>query len=239
MRNYSSSALMLFVTMAAVIGSYTVNLKVSGERAAVRKLERQLVADAHDMRMLEVELRTRARLPEMQRWNDSVLQMSAPAAGQYLNSAVQLVAYAAVPAGEAAALPGAIVAANPAVRFAVAGDAAQPAPAAARIVQVTYSEPARALVRAAQPVEHIVRAARPERAISAPPAPMTARIIRAGYSPGAMSSSSGASQRRIVDAIRRPAPQVAMRSIVDTLVIPVGVPSSGAAPIDLLPEGGQ
>ena len=114
---YAGSALMLFVTMAAAIGSYTVNLRVSGERSEVERLRKRLVADARDIRNLQAELRTRARLPEMQRWNDSVLQMSAPAATQYLQSPVQLASFGAVPQ---AAAP------QPDVRYAVA----TPAPAA-------------------------------------------------------------------------------------------------------------
>lgn len=114
---YAGSALMLFVTMAAAIGSYTVNLRVSGERAEVEQLRKRLVADARAIRNLQAELRTRARLPEMQRWNDSVLQMSAPAATQYLQSPVQLASFGAAPPAAAA---------QPDVRYALA----TPAPAA-------------------------------------------------------------------------------------------------------------
>jgi hypothetical protein len=151
MRNYAGSALMLFVTMAAAIGSYTVNLRVSGERSEVDRLRQRLVADARDIRNLQAELRTRARLPEMQRWNDSVLQMSAPAAGQFLRSPVQLASFGAAPAA-----PGA----GPDVRYAVAtpvpaapmaapvqraayrpapAAAPVPAPDAARILKASYS----------------------------------------------------------------------------------------------------
>ena len=137
MRHYAGSALMLFVTMVAAIGSYTVNLQVSGERAQVDKLRRQLVADARDIRNLEAELRTRARLPEMQRWNDSVLQMSAPAATQYLRSPVQLASFGAAPAAPAA---------QPDVRYAVATPA--PAPAITAPVQRAAYRPAPAPVAA-------------------------------------------------------------------------------------------
>lgn len=137
MRHYAGSALMLFVTMVAAIGSYTVNLQVSGERAQVDKLRRQLVADARDIRNLEAELRTRARLPEMQRWNDSVLQMSAPAAAQYLRSPVQLASFGAAPAAPAA---------QPDVRYAVATPA--PAPAITAPVQRAAYRPAPAPVAA-------------------------------------------------------------------------------------------
>ena len=143
---------MLAVTMAAAIGSYTVNLRVSGERSEVERLKKRLVADARDIRNLEAELRTRARLPEMQRWNDSVLQMSAPAATQYLQSPVQLASFGAVPQ---AAAPQPDV--RPDVRYAVA----TPAPAApitAPVQRATY-RPAPAQVTA----------------------PDTARILKASY----------------------------------------------------------
>jgi hypothetical protein len=148
---YAGSALMLFVTMAAAIGSYTVNLRVSSERTEVDRLRHRLVADARDIRNLQAELRTRARLPEMQRWNDSVLQMSAPAATQYLQSPVQLASFGAAPAPPAAAQPD--------VRYAVA----TPAPAA----------PITAPVQRA--------AYRPAPAPASVTAPDAARILKASY----------------------------------------------------------
>jgi hypothetical protein len=147
MRHYAGSALMLFVTMAAAIGSYTVNLRVSGERAQVDRLRQRLVADARDIRNLQAELRTRARLPEMQRWNDSVLQMSAPAAGQFLRSPVQLASFGAPPAAApdvryavTAPVPVPSVTA-PVQRAAYRPSPAAPvaAPEAARILQASYS----------------------------------------------------------------------------------------------------
>lgn len=128
MRHHLGTAMMLLVTTATAVASYTVNLKVSAERSAVRDLHYRLVSDARRMRELQAELRTRARLPEMQRWNDMVLHMSAPAAHQYLRSPVQLASFAATP--EAAA-------GNPVIRYAVTG--AQPvAPPAAPVVRAAY-----------------------------------------------------------------------------------------------------
>ena len=40
MRHYAGSAVMLLVTTAVIVGSYTVNLKVSAERAEVEHLRR-------------------------------------------------------------------------------------------------------------------------------------------------------------------------------------------------------
>lgn len=133
MRNYAGSALMLIITMAAAIGSYTVNLRVSAERSAVEKLQRQLVADAREIRTLQVELRTRARFPEMQRWNDGVFQMSAPSAGQYLRNPVQLASFGAAPAE---------VAPKPAVTYAVTAPAAVPAPSDAPVTVAYAQRPA-------------------------------------------------------------------------------------------------
>jgi hypothetical protein len=184
MRNYAGSALMLVITMAAAIGSYTVNLRVSAERSAVEKLQRRIVADAREIRTLQVELRTRARFPEMQRWNDGFFQMSAPSAGQYLRNPVQLASFGAAPEAAAAA---------PSVTFAVTTPAAVPV-APDRPLTVDY-------------------APRPAAPIAAPDA---ARLIRAGYTKAGLA---------------RTAP-VAVPS-------PVTPAEPAAAPVDILPEGGQ
>ena len=85
---------MVAFAMLAALGCYTISLKVSSERAAVSKMRAQVVADAHDIRMLQAELRTRSRLPELQRWNDSVLALSPPSAQQFVRDEVQLASYA-------------------------------------------------------------------------------------------------------------------------------------------------
>ena len=82
------------VAMLAAPGCSTISRKESSERAAVDKLPAQVVADAHDIRMLQSEVRTRARLPELQRWNDTVLALSPPKVGQFLRDGVQLASYA-------------------------------------------------------------------------------------------------------------------------------------------------
>ncbi len=139
MRNYTGSAVMLAATMVLAIGCYSLSLRVSGERSAVEKLKGQLVADARDIRTLQAELRTRARLPELQRWNDQVatLQMKAPVAAQYLRDPVQLASFAAPPASEGV----------PVLRYAVTGqtpapDAAAPAALERGLVRAAYVVPA-------------------------------------------------------------------------------------------------
>jgi len=154
---------MLIVTMAAAVGCYTINLRVAGERAAVESLRNNLVADARDIRNLQAELRTRARFPEMQRWNDNVFQMSAPAAGQFLRAPEQLASYGAVQAARATAP----VAPAPAVVYAVTSPAPVASPSSV-VVQAAYRP-------SAEP-------------ITASSPPQIARLIRAGYTMPARSA---------------------------------------------------
>lgn len=185
MRHYAGSALMLFVTTAVIVGSYTVNLKVSAERAEVERLRRTLVADARSIRDLQAELRTRARPPQIQRWNDEVLMMGTPAAGQYLRGAAQLASFAV--AAETPSDTQAPAAPTPAVRNAVT--------------------PTVPTIRAAPPVVRV--AYRPPTPAIVVPAP--AGVVAVGYRPAAS----------------RPAPIVAPQA------------TASAAPLELLPEGGQ
>jgi hypothetical protein len=127
MTNYAGAALMLFATLGTAIGSYTVNLHVAAERAEVKRLRAELVDQTRGVLGLQAELRTRARLPEMQRWNDNVFKMAAPSATQFLRSPVQLAGFIAPPAPPATA---------PApVQYAVA---AAPAAVPAALVEVDY-----------------------------------------------------------------------------------------------------
>lgn len=144
MKSYLGAALMVIATIATAVGSYSLNLHVSGERAAVRRLQMDLVTEARAVRALEAELRTRARLPELQRWNDLEFRMSAPGASQYLRSAVQLASFVAPPP------------APPPVQYALAE---APAPAAAAVVRTAYvAAPAPALAAPAPAAPHLVRA---------------------------------------------------------------------------------
>lgn len=150
MRHYAGSAVMLLVTTAVIVGSYTVNLKVSSERAEVERLRRTLVADARSIRNLEAELRTRARPPQIQRWNDEVLMMGTPAAGQYLRNPMQLASFVAPPetappetaptVRNAVATPAPV---DPAITAPLVRAAYRPAaPAPAATVTVAYRPPA-------------------------------------------------------------------------------------------------
>lgn len=87
------SVSMMAATAVAILAFNTLSLHVSAERAKVDRLHAGIAADLRDIRALEAELRTRARLPVLQKWNDSVLAMSAPTAKQFADS-VQLAAFA-------------------------------------------------------------------------------------------------------------------------------------------------
>jgi hypothetical protein len=121
---------MLAVTVVAALGFYTLTLTVSAERTEVERLQRQIASGMSDVRTLEAELKTRARLPVLQKWNDEVLALGAPLPKQFVDAPVQLAAYAP-------GLPDP-VAAEPAVQLAVVEEAPAPAPAAATIQKTSY-----------------------------------------------------------------------------------------------------
>jgi len=149
MRQYVSALLWIAGTTIVVAGAQVITTRAAAERRAVTKLNFELVENTSRVRELEAELRTRAGLPELQRWNDAVFQLAAPQGGQILRSPVQLASFAARPD------------AAPTVQFAVAeiGPAApgslppaagsppaQPGPApaqpgsAARLVRTSFGD---------------------------------------------------------------------------------------------------
>jgi hypothetical protein len=150
MKQYLSAILWIIGTTAVVAGAQVVTTRAAAERRTVTRLNITLVENTVRIRELEAELRTRAGLPELQRWNDAVFQLSAPQGGQILQSPVQLAAFAARPE------------APPAVRYALAETApggmpanaapappARVAPGAARLVQTSYDASAAADAAAA------------------------------------------------------------------------------------------
>jgi hypothetical protein len=138
MRQHLSAILWIACTTFVVAGAQVVTTRAAAERRAVTKLNITLVENTVRIRELEAELRTRAGLPELQRWNDAVFQLSAAQGGQILQSPMQLAAFAAHPE------------APPAVQYAVAqaGAPAETAPAepvaptapvgSARLVRTSY-----------------------------------------------------------------------------------------------------
>ena len=148
---------MMAATAVAILGFNTLSLHVSAERAQVEKFERRIAADLRDIRALEAELRTRARLPVLQTWNDNVLAMSAPTAKQFADSPVQLAAFAP---NAPAVVPGA-----PTVQMAIATPETVTAPAPG-LVKAAYTVP----TTAALPAEVVIDLTG-ERAPAAKPAP--------------------------------------------------------------------
>ena len=126
---------MMAATAAAILGFNTLSMHVSAERSKVEKLQSRIAADLRDIRALEAELRTRARLPVLQTWNDNVLALSAPTSRQFADSPVQLAAFAP---GAAEVAPG-----TPAVQLALATPAT-PVVQAPGIVKAAYEVPAAA-----------------------------------------------------------------------------------------------
>lgn len=74
----------------AALGCYLVSQRVATERATVAKVERQILAAKQDIRQLQTEIGTRGRMGQLEIWNGQVLALSAPKAGQFLESEVRL-----------------------------------------------------------------------------------------------------------------------------------------------------
>ncbi|HPU15190.1 MAG TPA: hypothetical protein PK808_03820 [Polymorphobacter sp.] len=165
------------VAMLAALGCYTISLKVSSERAAVDNLRAQVVADAHDIRMLQSELRTRARLPELQRWNDTVLALSPPSAQQFVRDGVQLASYAPGAPHVAAPAP---VAPAPA---AAAPATATPAPATAAPLLPATPRNANQLAPGMKTINYAVPAASRPRLVTAPAAVAPVAIAKVPAKP--------------------------------------------------------
>ncbi len=133
MSQYLGTALMLLVTIGSGVGCSAVNLQAATERAEVEKLQRQLAADAKDMRNLRLELINLSRTGYIQSWHGQLARrdgtaMAAPLAWQFLRSPVQLASFAA-PSG------------TPALRYAVTPPQAPVAPAGVVQVAATTAPP--------------------------------------------------------------------------------------------------
>src|SRR5688500_809672 len=83
------------VAWVAAIGTaalccYMLSLQVASERAELAALERRILNTRQDIRALQTELGTRGRLSQLEQWNAEVLALSAPVAGQFLESNISL-----------------------------------------------------------------------------------------------------------------------------------------------------
>ncbi|HEX6218072.1 MAG TPA: hypothetical protein VFZ35_02215 [Sphingomicrobium sp.] len=84
------SVFMVASCAGAALGCYLVSLRVASERAALEKVESEIVMAQRDIRLLQTEIGTRGRLAQLERWNVRVLALSAPAADQFLEGGFAL-----------------------------------------------------------------------------------------------------------------------------------------------------
>lgn len=95
------SVLWVGAVAGAAISCYMVSLRVAAERAALERVETNILIAKRDIRSLDTELTTRGRLRQLERWNSDVLALTAPTEGQFLEGEVQL---ASLGGGDAPAL---------------------------------------------------------------------------------------------------------------------------------------
>lgn len=129
----------------AALGCYMLSLQVAAERAELAGLERRIVETQQQIRTLQTELGTRGRLQQLEQWNAEVLALSAPAAGQFLQSTVSLARFDVgrdpAPIESEVRLASAD-SATPAVGPAHAAPSARPEPAAKPAVRLASAQTA-------------------------------------------------------------------------------------------------
>jgi hypothetical protein len=88
-RNFKSFA-MVASCAAAALSCYLVSLRVASERSALEDVETEIVLAQRELRVLQTEIGTRGRLAQLERWNASVLALSAPGHEQFLKGGFEL-----------------------------------------------------------------------------------------------------------------------------------------------------
>ncbi len=88
-RNFGS-LFMVASCAGAALGCYLVSLRVASERASLESVETKIVLAHRDLRTIQTEIGTRARLAQLERWNAKVLALSAPSADQFLAGSFEL-----------------------------------------------------------------------------------------------------------------------------------------------------
>jgi hypothetical protein len=153
----------------AALGCYLVSQRVAAERQNLARVETEIAMGERQIRALETEIGTRAGMNQIERWNTEVLSLSAPKAGQFMASEVQLASLTrpVVPAMEApaavqlASAPG--TAPEPSsspisrVSYQTTTSLAEPEPSAPAVVRTSYTkvEPA----KRAEPARPVRKAA--------------------------------------------------------------------------------
>jgi hypothetical protein len=172
------SVFMASAVAGAALGCYLVSLRVASERAALEQVETRIVLAQRDIRLLQTEIGTRARLAQLERWNVRVLSLSAPTADQILGDKFQLASLIAPqrkPAFEAPVVLASAPAATPQQPLAPeAADETAPAPFGQLLHQASVEMPVRDTA-AARPVV--------KRAAVTPPKPDLATPIKSASLP--------------------------------------------------------
>jgi hypothetical protein len=88
-RNFGS-LFMVASCAGAALGCYLVSLRVASERASLEDVETSIVLAQRDVRTIQTEIGTRARLGQLERWNAKVLALSAPQADQFVRGGFEL-----------------------------------------------------------------------------------------------------------------------------------------------------
>ena len=84
------SVFMVGAVASAALGCYLISLRVASERASLEGVETKIVLAQRDIRLLETEIGTRGRLAQLERWNASAIQLSAPTVDQFVETGFQL-----------------------------------------------------------------------------------------------------------------------------------------------------
>ena len=138
------SVFMASAVAGAALGCYLVSLRVASERAALEDVETQIVSTQTDIRSLQTEVGTRARLTQLERWNLRALSLSAPTADQILGDKFQL-ARLVRPEPKMDVNAPVILAAAPEPRPPLAQESGQePAPTAQLLHDASFEVPAKA-----------------------------------------------------------------------------------------------
>lgn len=188
-RGWGASLLMVAATLATAVGSYSLSLKVSGERAQLDRIASANRALAADIRSRSAELRVRMRLPQLQRWNDDVLGLLPITAEQFVENPVRLATFASEQP----------VAANaPTLQLAIAPQPA--APAGPRLVALRDAPRA-----AATPEPSFTPSAPTYSTPAARPQPEQPRLIRTAVESPARSEAPGRSETPARPRAEKPA----------------------------------
>ena len=196
-RTWAATAWLVAGTIAVAVTSYTLSLQVASERREVEQLARKNRSLQSDLKALDAELRVRMRMPQLQRWNDSVLGLVPISATQYLANPVQLASYGTAPAAPQ----------QPRVQLAVRDLPAAQAPSAAQPVLVKAEvpmAPATAGLPARPAPQQVVSRPAPQQVVSRP-APQQVVVRPAS-----------------VPAIARPAPETAPADLLQQVEMSFG-----------------